>query len=828
MTTTARGFAVLPLTARQKDLPIVPLISKRFPEFLSPGWLVPALMLLAGCQGLTGSMQLAAFAPNERKAQSQATAPSSSTSGAPADSSSSALSAADRAILARATDKDAKGRTRSVWIRSVDRSAEFHWHYPKLDEILARPPTRQPNFHTLLTDSDPIVSANAAIVLARAGQGAGREQLVAAVAAPDIPLPQRCAAVEALANLNDPKAVQSLKELLAQYGRQQKDAKTPYIPELHAELIHGLARRDEPGRNPLFIEALKSPSPDVRLEALKAFAASRETQLPREAVDLCTSGDWRLRAAALEAMASHGHPQASGYISSALSDGDVRVRNAAIAALGILGTPEAVAMLEKMLKDPNEAVRAQAVAALGAAKHERLVIEAAGDKSWRVRRKVAEALASFPDREAAAALERLLDDNSAEVRLAAVAAVKAWPVERSGPLLLAAMSNSVFVARKAAAEQLAAVWPPAAEFPVEGPPDRRAEVLKQLNKAFRSQMSSASADAMLVAASPPQTTKKASPAQVAEVERLISEKNFKALADFGPTLSDALEQLQYDRKQPLPDEVYRDVLAKHDRVFAVLDQLTSTETVQRRRAAERLADLAGKTPPGRLAVGRLAQIMSVEQDALVWQSVLQAVADDPSRQAAELACMGVGHASAEVRRRACEHLAAHADPAHVQVLIPALDDQDQAVVCQAIRALAAAKTPDAKPIQRLLACGNEDIQLEAAAALARLGDPAAKPALERLAYSRDPAVRTKTARAMGECPDPEFTGALIRLLNDNQTVARAALVSLPKVVGKDMSQSPDQTPATSTEKILRWKNWYQREAGRSTKEAVRRTEYEVR
>ena len=204
----------------------------------------------------------------------------------------------------------------------------------------------------------------------------------------------------------------------------EKNVKAPYISELHAELIRGLARHADPAGNPAFIEALRSPAADVRLEALKAFAASPEKTLPIEAVDLRTDGDWRIRAAALEAIASRRHPQAAEYLSSGLSDGDARVRQAAIAGLGILGTTEALATLQKLLKDPNDSVRAQAVSALAAAKVEGPVIEAAGDQSWRVRRKAADALASFPDQKAASAAQRLLDDGSSEVQLAAVRATR--------------------------------------------------------------------------------------------------------------------------------------------------------------------------------------------------------------------------------------------------------------------------------------------------------------------------------------------------------------------------------------------------------------------
>ncbi len=377
------------------------------------------------------------------------------------------------------------------------------------------------------------------------------------------------------------------------------------------------------------------------------------------------------------------------------------------------------------------------------------------------------------------------------------------------------MTKPAFITRKTAAEQLTAQWPPAKEFPVEGPPERRAEVLLKLNQAFRARFGGVLSDSPAPAAPRQPALEKASTEQVAEVERLIREMNLKALAEYGPALIDALEQLQFDRKQLLPEEIYRDVLPKYGRVYAVLDELASADLAQRRRAAEELAELSGKQPSGRLAVARLAQLVGKEQDALVWQSAMRAIADDASQPATDLAYAAIGNASSEVRRRACEHLAAHGDPAHVQVLIPALQDKDQAVICAAIRALAASgKLNDTKPIRNLLGLTNEDVQFEAALALTRLGDPSGKPALERLAYSRDPVVRAKAAQAMGDFPDPAFIAALIHMLNDNQTVVRAALISLSKVVGEDVAQPPGQAPATTTEQILRWKHWNERQTAK--------------
>jgi HEAT repeat protein len=201
--------------------------------------------------------------------------------------------------------------------------------------------------------------------------------------------------------------------------------------------------------------------------------------------------------------------------------------------------------------------------------------------------------------------------------------------------------------------------------------------------------------------------------------------------------------------------------------------------------------------------------MASESDDLVWQSVLQTVANENGEEIASMAYAGLGHSSSEVRRRACEYLAAHPDRNHAKMLIPALDDSQPLVVCAAVEALAAGGMDDPSPLRNLLGSNNEEIQLSAAKALAQLNNASGKPALERLAYSNDPLIRAKVAAAMGEYPDPSFIPILIRFLNDQASVSRTALASLPLVQGEDISQLPGQPPAKITERISRWKRWYE-------------------
>ena len=238
--------------------------------------------------------------------------------------------------------------------------------------------------------------------------------------------------------------------------------------------------------------------------------------------------------------------------------------------------------------------------------------------------------------------------------------------------------------------------------------------------------------------------------------------------------------------------------------------MASPELATRRQAAGELIVLTQKQPLGRLAVHRLSQQVAAEPDPLVWQSVLTALAADPSEPAARLACAAMSHPADEVRRRACQYLAAHPDPAYVSVLVPALQDPSHAVVIGAARALAAiGRLDDPEPLRQLLRNDNEEVQLEAAVALVRLSDANGVRAVDLMAYSNAPETRAAAARAMGELANASFIGTLIHLLDDPRvTVSRAALLSLPKAAGRDVAQAADGSPVATAEQIRRWKEWY--------------------
>jgi len=200
--------------------------------------------------------------------------------------------------------------------------------------------------------------------------------------------------------------------------------------------------------------------------------------------------------------------------------------------------------------------------------------------------------------------------------------------------------------------------------------------------------------------------------------------------------------------------------------------------------------------------------VTAEPDPLVWQAVFTTIHGDDSEPSIRLARAALSHESPDVRRRACEHLAAHPAPAHEPVLLPALEDPTDSVRAAAVTALVAGQSLDnPEPLERLAAHGNGRLRVQAAVALCRLGDPAGPPALDRLSHSDDPNERRWVAEAMGTVPDPSFAAALIRMLDDRPSVRQAALASLPSVAGRDVAQSAESPEPDVEHRVELWKAW---------------------
>ena len=295
----------------------------------------------------------------------------------------------------------------------------------------------------------------------------------------------RAAAVEALASIDGAATLAALRELCDQYGRSRRPA---------VALRTRVARRVDPRTGPprrcgrrsavycrvacaVARRAARSPGGVERKSARHAAGRTHRLacggRLPRAGRRLAGDG---------QAPASAGRTIRRRRAARQR----LRVRTAAIAALGQLGGRKPQDALQGLLaKHQPERLRIEAVAALAKLGRRSPCSMRRATSRGASCAKVAEALPAWPDAEAAAVARRLLDDPSGEVQRAVLAATDKWPMELAGPILLSAMGRDGFMTRKTAAAQLAVRWPPAGEFPVEGPATRCAEVLDRLQTRFR-------------------------------------------------------------------------------------------------------------------------------------------------------------------------------------------------------------------------------------------------------------------------------------------------------------------------------------------------------
>ena len=518
--------------------------------------------------------------------------------------------------------------------------------------MTALPERERPDFAEFLAADDPVVAANAAIMLARSADPTVDRCLVEVIRNPRLKMPTRRAAAEALTRLDTAVAGPALAELVDECGDEKSVA--VYTPALHAELLRGLALHMDPARCTHFAAALAAPEGEIRQAGLYAYTASSDSPLPPEAVELRGDRDPRVRAAALGCLAAQRHPQAVEYSLAALSDFHLDVRLAAIDALGQSGGDEARTALQRLLIRDPEPVRAGAVLALAKAGDDVAVFASAKDPSWQVRRSVARVLSRFPTQRGATIARQLLADQSSEVRRAVLWAVNGWPLAQSAPILLVTMAEAPYQTRKQAAEQLARRWPPAARYPVDAPPDQRSRELADLQNAWQSTQAAAepAANATESLAAASESDVPSAPAPV--VERPAA--------------------------PPTALAAHHEVLALDDPIATALAGLTMENVADRRAAARQLADLAAGSKLDDAIVARLVDFGMAETDALVWRELLRGVKEDSREPAVRLAYVGMSHPIAEVRRLSCGYLGAHPDPRHAEVLLRTLDDPNAAVV----------------------------------------------------------------------------------------------------------------------------------------------------
>ena len=314
------------------------------------------------------------------------------------------------------------------------------------------------------------------------GTGQARETAVPALLSVirDSSAAVRYAAVQALGNLQDPRAVDALVQAL----RTDTDAR---VREAAAE---SLGEIDSPRAVPGLIAALGAE----RVAAVRAKIAWALGEIDdARAVDALSAvvrdNEVEVRRQAVWALGEIGSPAGAAALMVALRDSDVETRKQAVWGLGETKSTDAITAISAATKDADAEVRKQAVEALGEIEDKRAlpaleaatrdaevevrraaiesigqldgvrtapaaVIAATRDDDRGVRRAAAEALGQFEDEASVPALVPLTRDSSTEVKRAAVEALSSIGGARAIEVMAALLKDDDPEIRKLAAEAL--------------------------------------------------------------------------------------------------------------------------------------------------------------------------------------------------------------------------------------------------------------------------------------------------------------------------------------------------------------------------------------
>ena len=250
----------------------------------------------------------------------------------------------------------------------------------------------------------------------------------------------------ALGNIEDARAVEALGAALGDENQ-----------EVRHQAMWALGEIESPAAVPSLVLALGSDDADVRQTAAWALGQIEDARAVDGLVAALRSNDPQMRETAAWALGQIESPAATQALMALVTDQVAGVREAAIHALAQIEDPAAAPAMARALADANADVRAiaaHALADMDLATAPPALIAALRDSNADVRMAAAHALGEIADRAAIDALTGALNDDDEDVRLAAIHALLEMDSDLANGALLELLDHEDPNIRKHAAEAL--------------------------------------------------------------------------------------------------------------------------------------------------------------------------------------------------------------------------------------------------------------------------------------------------------------------------------------------------------------------------------------
>lgn len=647
---------------------------------------------------------------------------------------------------------------------------------------------------------------------------------------PDISLELRSELYCGLARFMPPAEIPSLEQTLDSSDNSTRPPKTLRRAAIDACIIHGLAVY--PAGQKL------TPSPAHSQDRNNEFkAAAWPANIMQVRWDIDSEMRWKFGFWSVLIR----HPDAESILTSQLRDADLLVQNKAIESLGLLGTETALELLISQTKRLQVSSRVSATKGLTPWGVQYLA-PLKNDTSSMVRLTVAEGLSNTPSPEAALLLQSLVHDRNTEVQLSVVDSISHWPDELAIPLLLEGIQEGAYKTRRKSIIQLIDRTGSGGSISIEA---SRAERIAAVRKLIQEkQLPSGLSDQLMKHGlqSPHQINNTRIAVIQAHFQDVVNQPRestqyhhaYQELSNITTNEITVLEKLILDTSVEIPSEIYSDLLPELNPNYAALNQLTSSQVSDRRKAAQELYLDSQKKSLSPVIVKRLRTLMTHEHDRLVWRIVMSSIAQDSYEDTAQLALLAINHNWPDIRILGCDYFGAHRLPQYAHWLMPLLNDKNKSVQLAAINALGLCHNPiaitgiqnssqdqtAAPSLRALLTHSNARIRFQTVVALSRLGDIEGMQEMVRL--SNDPlnSTRLDAIREMGNSGQTRFVEPMIQSAwtERNHATLKELLSSLQKLV-PTAEQPSDLNPLQShSEQAKIWMDWWQKQhSGSSTR-----------
>jgi HEAT repeat protein len=666
---------------------------------------------------------------------------------------------------------------------------------------------------------DPIISRNAAMVLARLGDPAAVPLLYAVAEDENLRPAIRTRAIALLAELSakGKGAPLDFARLKALYDQPAKTVDVDRAMQVAVVRAAGSAAGDEaydfvfenlgspdlalqyaaietlpllkPKETPpALVAAVDSANPRLAIAAMQTLATVDAAQLAPKFAKLLAHADPDLRVVAIRLVSETVPPNAGRLVAAALADSDLAVEREAVRTAEKLGE---VSPLESALDNPRLQIREAAVQALGRMKSTRslpVLALRAKDTSPNVRQALAAAVTEIGHPLGGTVLVELLSDPSPVVRAAARDGFAKLSGEKMGdynPALPPWNNEPPILRAKKWAEEQQAKTPPIETTPKEG--EETAEPPTPLDRDIQKLIDG-------LALPPGQPRQLA----IATLVRLKDQAKpaLEAAADSRPP---AISNAILDEVLPIIEPLYMDIR-----------NLRDDDATKRRQAVIHFAVAAKDRKLPQAAYRKVHEALATETDGMVRSLLTDRLIDSGDKDLTATLIAGLKLPDPRTRQSAARSLGRLKSREAVPELIKALGDERNGVQYAAAWALGEiGDTSAIAPLEKALITREIPGRLAFGAALARLGAASGRDELIRLLSGTTTQTQVDVAAAMAEAPNASFIAPLIERLDPaNLQLTAAANSALIKMSGQDFGYRPQSSAVDRARALAAWRTWF--------------------